>query len=128
MTVNLLAPLWRPTHLRLGRETQWLLHIIGGEPGTDDSHHGACGVSLDAAPPRLLPDWPSSYDACLRCTLTVLQAAASVEEAVRAIHVADELGFCAVCFGPYDRYDDQHARYLAGQCPTLMIFAAGGAT
>lgn len=126
--MNVIASLWRPTSLHVGGETQWLLHVISGEPGTAASHVGACGVTLDAAPPRPLPDWPSSFDACLSCASGVLRAVTRLEDAVRALHAPDELGFCAVCFGPYEPYDDQRTRYLAGDCPTLRAFAAGGGT
>lgn len=69
-----LKPLWSPTHLRVGRGTEWLLHLIDPLRPTQ----GVCGVSVDASSRRELPDYPQSYDVCLRCALRHIQYLTSV--------------------------------------------------
>jgi hypothetical protein len=51
----------------------------------------------------------------------VVDPLAATRAVVEQLHPKDELGFCATCFGAYDAYDDQHARFLH-PCPTLRAF------
>jgi hypothetical protein len=55
----------------------------------------------------------------------VVDPLAATRAVVEQLHPKDEQGLCATCFGEYDAYDDQHARFLH-PCPTLQAFTLIG--
>jgi len=60
-----LQPTWLPMKLPLTagltNPLQWVLHLTG---------EGTCGVTLDTSrEARVLADWTSTFDVCLRCAV-----------------------------------------------------------
>jgi hypothetical protein len=69
----------------------------------------------------LFTDWPTTVSRINAQPVhgPVVDPVAAIETRLRAIHVKNEMGFCAVCVGPYDPYDRQYPPFL-WPCPTLQ--------
>lgn len=75
----------------------------------------------------LFTDWPTTVARIKAQPIdgSVVDPVAAIRHTLLAIHVRDEQGFCTVCVGDYDAYDDAYEWYR-WPCPTLGVVGVEG--